>query len=178
MIKLSTIRPNPANPRTIKDAAFEKLCRSIEQFPAMMELRPIVTDSEGMILGGNMRFKALSHLGYKEVPETWVKRANELTEDEKRRFIVSDNAGFGDWDLEELAANWSKEELEEWGVEVEWGVGDLSLDDLSLKDNAFADAANALSFSITFNFPISEKEAFSAFDKKELEKVLKDFVYA
>jgi len=118
MIKLNTIRPNPANPRTIKDEAFEKLCRSIEQFPAMMELRPIVTDSEGMILGGNMRFKALSHLGYKEVPETWVKRANELTEDEKRRFIVSDNAAFGEWNMDELLANWTAEELEAWGVDV------------------------------------------------------------
>jgi ParB-like chromosome segregation protein Spo0J len=59
-----------------------------------MELRPIVVDSDMMILGGNMRFKALKELGYKDIPDTWVKRADELTDDEKRRFIISDNIEF------------------------------------------------------------------------------------
>ena len=69
-MKVSNIKPNPNNPRTIKDANFEKLCKSITEFPKMMELRPIVIDAQGMVLGGNMRLKAIQHLGMKEVPVT------------------------------------------------------------------------------------------------------------
>jgi hypothetical protein len=135
MIKLSTIRPNPANPRTIKDAAFEKLCKSIQTDPEFMELRPIITDADNMVLGGNQRLKALKHLGYTEVPETWIRAAETLSDDQKRRFIVLDNNSSGEWSLEELAANWSKEELEEWGVEVEWGVGiEVGTDGFTLPD--------------------------------------------
>jgi DNA modification methylase len=120
MKKLSSIRPNPANPRIIKDNAFHKLCKSIEEFPKMMALRPMVIDTDGVILGGNMRFKALQHLGFKEVPDEWVKRADELTDDERRRFIIADNVSGGDWDVEDLAANWDRDELDSWGVEIDW----------------------------------------------------------
>ena len=86
----------------------------------MMELRPIVIDASGMILGGNMRFKAIQHIGMKEIPDTWVRSADSLTPDEQRRFIIADNVSGGDWDVEDLAANWDKDELSEWGVELEW----------------------------------------------------------
>jgi len=125
-MKLSSIKPNPANPRTIKDESFKKLCNSIEQFPKMMALRPMVIDADGVILGGNMRFKALQHLGFKEVPEEWVKRADELTEDERRRFIIADNVSGGDWDVEDLAANWDKDELEDWGLDIDWNKDEIN----------------------------------------------------
>lgn len=117
-MKLSQIKPNPDNPRIIKDLKFERLCRSIEQFPKMMELRPIVVDQNMVVLGGNMRLKALQHLGFKEIPETWCKKANDLNEEERRRFIISDNAGFGEWDFEELSNTWSEDPLEDWGLDV------------------------------------------------------------
>lgn len=117
-MKLSQIKPNPENPRTIKDASFEKLCNSIKEFPKMMDLRPMVIDDDGIILGGNMRFKALKHLGYKEIPDTWVKRASELTDDEKRRFIIADNVSGGDWDWEALTTDWDVNQLEVWGLEL------------------------------------------------------------
>jgi DNA modification methylase len=119
-MKLSTIKPNPANPRTIKDAAFEELCQSIKEFPKMMALRSMVIDANGVIIGGNKRFKALQHLGYKEVPDEWVKRADELTEDERRRFIIADNVNSGDWDVEDLEANWDRDELDSWGLKIDW----------------------------------------------------------
>ena len=68
-MKLKDIHINPDNPRIIKDERFKKLCKSIKEFPKMMAIRPIIIDNEGMILGGNMRFKALLELGYKEVPD-------------------------------------------------------------------------------------------------------------
>jgi hypothetical protein len=117
-MKLSQIKPNPNNPRLIKDERFEKLCKSIQEAPKFMALRPIIIDGEGMILGGNMRYKALLHLGYKEVPDAWVKRADDLTEEERHRFIISDNVGFGQWDWEAVANEWDVEELADWGLDV------------------------------------------------------------
>ena len=117
-MKLSQIKPNPDNPRIIKDSNFEKLCNSIKEFPKMMSLRPIVVDGSNMVLGGNMRLKALQHLGFKEIPDNWVKCADELTEEEQRRFIIADNVSGGEWDIQDLANNWDKEQLDEWGLEL------------------------------------------------------------
>jgi len=83
-MKLSEIKPNPNNPRVLRDERFEKLKQSIQEFPKMMSLRPMVIDSDGIILGGNMRYRALQDLGYKEVPDEWVKRAEELTWESNR----------------------------------------------------------------------------------------------
>jgi len=117
-MKLSDIKPNPNNPRVIKDEKFNKLVNSIKEFPKMMELRPMVINSDNIVLGGNMRLKALKELGYKEIPDEWVKSADELTEDEQRRFIIADNVGFGEHDWDMLANEWDVEELAEWGLEI------------------------------------------------------------
>lgn len=119
-MKLSTIRPNPKNPRVLRDDKFRKLKKSIGDFPKMMELRPIVVDDEGVILGGNMRFRALQDIYGKngEIPDAWVKRAADLTEEEKRQFVIKDNAAFGEWDWDMLANEWDTNKLAEWGVDV------------------------------------------------------------
>jgi len=118
MVKVSDIKINKANPRQIKDDRFKKLIKSIREFPKMLELRPIVIDDDGTILGGNMRFRALLELGYKEIPDSWVRKASELTDEEKQRFIIEDNVAFGDWDMDMLANEWDDELLNEWGVEL------------------------------------------------------------
>lgn len=118
MIKINSIKKNPKNPRILKDEKFEKLKASIESFPQMMELRPIVIDSDGIILGGNMRFQAIKSLGMKEIPDAWVKRAEDLTEEQKREFVIKDNAGFGEWDWETLANEWDDLPLGDWGLDV------------------------------------------------------------
>ncbi len=129
-MKLSEIKPNPNNPRVLRDDRFAKLKQSIEEFPKMLALRPMVVDNDGVILGGNMRYRVLQDLGYKEIPDEWVKRADELTEDEKRRFIIADNVGFGDWDWDELGNNWDQEELVEWGLEIPgWGEEEVEAED-------------------------------------------------
>jgi DNA modification methylase len=117
-MKLTEIHINPANPRLIKDDRFKKLVKSIEEFPKMMELRPIIVDKDGLILGGNMRFKALQELKYKDIPDEWVKRAEELTEAEKREFIIKDNIGFGENDWDMLANEWDQDKLIEWGLDI------------------------------------------------------------
>lgn len=99
-VDISKIKPNPNNPRIIKDEKFNKLVQSIKSFPDMLRIRPIVVNENNEVLGGNMRLKALHHLKYDRVP---VIRANKLTEAQKKEFIIKDNVGFGDWDWDMLA---------------------------------------------------------------------------
>lgn len=117
-MKLSKLKPNPNNPRIIKDDKFVKLKKSIEDFPKMLALRPIVVGNDFVVLGGNMRLRALQDLGYKDIPDEWVKKTDELTEDEKKRFIIEDNVPFGEWDWSILANEWDAEKLAEWGLDV------------------------------------------------------------
>lgn len=134
-MKLKDIKPNPNNPRVIRDDKFEKLRNSIESFPQMMALRPIVVDADNVILGSNMRFRALQDLGYKEIPDEWVKKADELTEEQKREFIIKDNSGFGSWDWDALANEWDAEQLSEWGLDMPDWIGDEpDMDDLIGED--------------------------------------------
>ena len=128
-MKLKEIKRNPSNPRIIKEDKFKKLVNSIKEFPKMMSLRPMVIDNNGVVLGGNMRLKALEELGYKEIPDEWVKRAEELTEDEQRRFIIADNVGFGEHDWEMLVSEWDSAELEDWGVDL--GGFDVDVEDMT-----------------------------------------------
>lgn len=117
-MKINKIKPNPNNPRIIRDEKFAKLKKSIQDFPKMLSLRPIVVDNDFVVLGGNMRFRALQDLGYKEIPDEWIKKADELTEDEKQRFIIEDNVPFGEWNWQQLANEWDSEKLKEWGLDV------------------------------------------------------------
>lgn len=117
-MQLSELKPNPDNPRIIKDDKFRKLVTSIQDFPKMMALRPMVIDATGTVLGGNMRLKALQELKFKEIPDDWVKKASDLTEDEIKRFIVVDNVGFGEHDWDALANGWDLDELQEWGLDI------------------------------------------------------------
>ena len=116
-MKLSSIRPNPENPRVIRDDKFRKLVHSIRSFPEMMALRPLVVDENGVVLGGNMRLRALQEAGYSEIPDEWVRRVT-LTPDQKREFIIKDNVGFGEWDWDVLANDWDEMQLAEWGLDV------------------------------------------------------------
>jgi DNA modification methylase len=117
-MKLKDIKLNPSNPRLIRDVKFDKLKQSIKDFPQMMALRPIIVDSNNVILGGNMRFKALQDLGYKDIPDEWIKHADELTNDQKKEFIIKDNVGFGEWDYDILANEFDIESLTAWGLDL------------------------------------------------------------
>ena len=115
LINIQEIRPNENNPRFIKDYKFKKLVKSIKEFPQMLKLRPIVVNSDMVVLGGNMRLKACKEAGLKEV---WVLKADDLTEQQQREFIVKDNVGFGEWDWDILANDWNGQQLDDWGLTV------------------------------------------------------------
>ena len=112
---ITEIKSNPNNPRLIKDHKFKQLVKSIQDFPQMLELRPIVIDENNMVLGGNMRLKACLEAGLTDVP---VIHANNLSEEKKKEFIVKDNVGYGEWDWDDLANNWDALELTEWGLDI------------------------------------------------------------
>lgn len=117
-MKLKDIKPNPNNPRVLRDDKFQKLKQSITEFPKMLSLRPMVIDENNVVLGGNMRLRALQELGFTDIEEAWVKRSSDLTEEEKKRFIIADNVAFGEWDWDTLANDWEVVDLEAWGLEI------------------------------------------------------------
>ena len=114
-VKLSEIKPNPDNPRVIKKNQLKSLQKSLNDFPEMMKLRPIVVDEDGVILGGNMRYQALLANG---ATETEVETVSGLTPEQKREFVIKDNAAFGDWDWDKLANEFEAEQLNDWGLDV------------------------------------------------------------
>ena len=114
IVKISKIKPNENNPRLIKDDKFKKLVKSIKTFPEMLFLRPIVVNDDMVVLGGNMRLKACKEAGLKEVP---IIKAENLTEEQQKEFIIKDNVGFGEWEWDILANEWDADLLEEWGLE-------------------------------------------------------------
>lgn len=130
VVKIKDIKSNPNNPRIIKDDKFHKLCESIKAFPKMLELRPIVVNDDMVVLGGNMRLKALKHLGLTEAP---IIKASELTEEQQRQFIIKDNAGFGEWDWDILANEWDLEILAHWGLDLPIFADAVEPEDISDK---------------------------------------------
>jgi ParB-like chromosome segregation protein Spo0J len=121
-LSISKIKANPNNPRIIKDDKFQKLVKSIQEFPQMLEIRPIVVNDEMIVLGGNMRLKACQEAGIKEIP---IIKASNLTEEQQKEFIIKDNVGFGEWDWNELANVWDSEKLNQWGLDVPVFEGNL-----------------------------------------------------
>jgi DNA modification methylase len=130
IVDIKTVKPNPSNPRHIKDHKFTQLVKSIRHFPEMLQLRPIVVDSDNIVLGGNMRLKACIEAGLKEVP---IIVASELTDEQQKEFIIKDNVGFGEWDWEQLANEWEIEQLSDWGLDLPIEMEDTEIE--AVEDN-------------------------------------------
>jgi len=115
LVKIDKIKTNPKNPRLIKDEKYEQLKKSIKEFPQMLKLREIIVDENMVILGGNMRYKACKELGIKEVE---IKIAENLTEEQKKEFIVKDNVGYGEWNWDMIANEWDADQVTGWGLDL------------------------------------------------------------
>lgn len=164
-VSIKKLKPNPANPRTIRDDKFHKLVQSVKDFPQMLEIRPIVVNDQYEVLGGNMRLRACIEAGMKEVT---IIRASKLTEDQQRRFIVVDNVGFGDFDMDALANEWDAEELQEWGMDLPV-YADISIgtDGFSLPDGD-KEPFQQMTFTLADEQATQVKNAIS--DIKETEE--------
>ena len=130
MIKLSNIKPNPNNPRVIKDEKYKLLVKSLREFPEMMAFRPIVVDENWVSLGGNQRLKALQEIYGKEgdIPDEWVSMADNWSEDRKQEFVFKDNISFGEWDLGMLN-KWKKFDLAQWGLDLQKKIKEMTEDE-------------------------------------------------
>ena len=142
-LKISEIKPNPNNPRNIKREQLDKLKQSIKDFPQMFNIRPIIVDENNMVLGGNMRLKALEELGYDDVS---IIKVDDLTEEQKKEFIIKDNLSYGDWDWDMLELDWDIELLQDWGLEMP--IVDDKITDVKLTHNKLTDTFVVPPFSI------------------------------
>jgi hypothetical protein len=114
-INIKQIKPNSGNPRVIKDYKFKKLVRSIQNFPEMLDLRPIVVNEDKVVLGGNMRLRACQEAGLEEVP---IIVAKDLNEAKQKEFVVKDNLNYGEWDWDMLANEFDLMELDTYGLDL------------------------------------------------------------
>ena len=167
-VKIHEVKTNPKNPRIIKDDKFRKLVKSIEEFPQMLELRPIVVDENNIVLGGNMRLKACKEAGLKEV---FIVRAENLTELQKDEFIVKDNVGFGEWDWDMLANEWDVEKIQDWGLDL---PVDLSVTELEAEEDDFSVPEGGIETDIVLGdlFEIGEHRLLCG-DSTDVDMVLK-----
>ena len=149
IVKINEVKPNPKNPRLIKDEKFKKLVKSIQEFPDMLNKRPLIVftdvDSKYVVLGGNMRLKACKEVGIKEIP---VIVADEWTEEQKAQFLIKDNVGFGEWDWDILANEWDTEKLTDWGLDLP-----IIMDEPSYEDLIGEEKNKPASMRITFTSP-------------------------
>ena len=130
-VSIDEIKKNEENPRTITPKKLEELVQSIKDDPKMIEVRRLVVDENMVVLGGNQRLEALALAGYEKIP---VEIVTDWTEEEKRAFIIKDNLSSGSWDYEYLHENWTKHELESFGMDMKPFV---SLDKKEVKEDDF-----------------------------------------
>ena len=130
-VKIGLVKPNPDNPRLIKDDKFKNLVQSLKDFPEMASVRPIVVNGDMVVLGGNMRLKAMKEAGWKQVPIEVV----DWSEEKQREFIIKDNVGFGEWDWSLILSEWDAEQVAEWGLDIpDFGVGEIEKNPAKTKD--------------------------------------------
>lgn len=171
-VNVALLKANETNPRYIKDSKFKKLVKSLKEFPEMLEKRPIVVDEDMIVLGGNMRLEAAKAAGIFEV---WIDVAEGWTEEQKREFIIKDNASFGEWDWSLLGNDWNAEQLGEWGLDVwqpEEDVDYSILDDLGDLDDKVSDMESNVKTAIQIEFESEDyepaKEIISELRKKDV----------
>lgn len=162
LVKISEVKPNPSNPRVIKDHKFTQLKKSLEDFPDMANVRPIVVNKDMVVLGGNMRLKAMKDAGWKQVPVEVV----DWPEEKQREFIIKDNVGFGEWDWQLISADWP--EAEEWGLEVPNVFSDETEYDTTIGQDSKGQSEYELLIKI-----ISDKDnTLKMIEKMEIEGLL------
>jgi hypothetical protein len=179
---IADIKANPKNPRVIKDDKFAKLVKSITDFPEMLEKRPLVcfTDTDGkvVVLGGNMRLKASKEVGLKQLP---IILADDWTEEQKAQFLIKDNVSFGEFNLDELQADWNVEQLGEWGLDIpNWYKGvdenNMNDDDVDLEDDFDPVGISKDNQRVVFIFPTAN-DAETYLSKNKIEFVKRNMAW-
>lgn len=169
IVPISKVKPNADNPRLIKNIKFKKLVASIEELPSMLKLRPIVVDDNYTILGGNMRYKACIEAGLKEIP---IIVASDLSEEDKKAFIIKDNVSFGEWDWEVLGNEYTFEELDTWAMDLPSDMFREDVDYSLLDDEDFEEELDNMEGDVRRGIQVP----FEAEDYEEAKELYKYFV--
>lgn len=134
---ISEIKPNPKNPRVIKDANFKALVKSISEFPEMLDIREVVCDENMIILGGNKRYEATKTAGVNTIR---VKQVFGLSEKQKRESVIKDNQSYGEFDEVMLKELYSEDELLEWYLQTsEEDLAPIQQDDFKAQMDKYTD---------------------------------------
>lgn len=157
-MQVSLIRPNPNNPRIIKKDKFDKLVKSIKQFPEMLEARPLILNKDNIVLGGNMRLKALQKAGITDVPVIHV----DWDADKESEFIIKDNLSYGEWDYDIIANEWDVIKLDDWGFDLPVNTELDAIDDVESVQNELNE------FTIKITFEHAEHLQHAEIDIQEL----------
>lgn len=129
-LPITDVKTNPANPRIIKDDKFKKLVQSLKDFPEMAEAREIIINQDNIVLGGNMRLKAMTAAGWTDVPVKQV----DWSQAKQDEFVIKDNASFGEWDWDALANQFDMQQLDDWGIDLPKYMTEEFGEDFSLQD--------------------------------------------
>ncbi|MCZ8144881.1 ParB N-terminal domain-containing protein [Flavobacterium sp.] len=113
-IEINNLQTNPINPRQIDQGKFELLKKSLQDFPDMVDTRPIVVNKSYVVLGGNMRLKAMLELGYTTAKIIVV----DWSEEKQKEFIVKDNLNYGTWDWKVLSSEFDTDLLTDFGLDI------------------------------------------------------------
>ncbi len=109
----------PKNPRFFRDYRYEAMKKSIAESPEMLQLRELIVypypEGRYVVVCGNLRLRACKELGYKELPCKVLDVATDVKK--LREYATKDNVNFGENDLDVMANEWDKDELQDWGVE-------------------------------------------------------------
>ena len=169
-VKISDIKANPNNPRLIKDDKFAKLVQSVTEFPEMLEIRPIVVNSDMFVLGGNMRLKACKEAKIKELT---VIIADNLTEEQQREFLIKDNVSGGEWDWNILANEWDAEQLTEWGL----GIGGFDVNSENFGEDFILPDGDKAPFQ-QMTFTLADEQAIEIQNAISEIKLTNEYKYA
>ncbi len=117
----------PRNPRQWSWDEVQRLAKSIEETPGLIEARGmIVLPYEGryVVLGGNMRLTALRYLGWQNGPCIIVPEDTPL--EDLEAIVIKDNGEFGKWDRAKFKTDWQDCPFADWGIDVfDFGNEDL-----------------------------------------------------
>lgn len=166
-IEMSMLEPNegqldglPANPREIKIEKLDLLKENIQKYPEMLKLRGLMVypleDGKYIIIGGNMRYQAMSELGFSNAPCIVIPK--ETSVEQLKAYTILDNNGFGKWDWESLANEWETSELEDWGLDLPIQESEINMDEFF--DGAGDDDDKSKGEKLTISIPdeLSEKK--------------------
>lgn len=163
----------PANPREILESKLDLLKKDIQAYPELMNYRMLLVypldNGKYIIIGGNMRYRALIELGFKDAPCVIIPKETSI--EKLKAYTILDNSGFGKWEWSMLANEWDSDALAAWGLDLPMDESEINVDDFfdKLENAAEKDKGEKITVSIPGEHSDQKEEI-----KSLIEQVLAD----